>query len=172
MMDLNQVLTEIDERLTTMLLGKDELELQADILELLSNAAKNPGRAAKLHTTYILERLAELVTDLKEDNAHVRLHEEGFLRWIDRGLTYTAYLTDPDSQGRWLESFDQTLIRANVPDPKDPEEVKQRREEAAELQQKWQEAMTKMPKQKPGGLRSEASEPRRPGGDNLIVLPR
>jgi hypothetical protein len=170
-MDLNKVLVEIDEQLSALLLERTVTELQADVLELLTNAAKTPGRAAKLHVTYIMERLAELVADLKEDNAHVRLHEEGFLRWIDRGLTYAAYLTDPDSQGKWLESFDQTLTRASIPDPRDPAEVQQRREEAAELNQKWQQALAGMPKVRPS-TRSQATEPRKPGGDNLIILPR
>jgi len=170
-MDLNKVLIEIDEQLSAMLLESTELELQASVLELLRSAAKDPGRSAKLHVTYIMERMVELLQDLKEDNAHVRRNEEGLMRWIDQGLIYAAYLTDPDSQGRWLESFDQTLMRAKVPDMKDPEAVKQRRQEAAELQQKWSEALASLPKQRQDP-RSQAREPRKPGGDNLIILPR
>ena len=170
-MDLNQVLIEIDSQLSGLLRKGSVAEVQGYVLELLTKASKFPGRTAKLHVTYIMERMAELVNDLKADVVQVRRNEEALLRWIDKGLLCAAYLVDPDSQGKWLESFDQTLVSANVPDMKDPAAVRQRQEEAAELQQKWSQTLATMPKPRVDP-RSRASEPRRAGGDNLIILPR
>lgn len=173
-MDLNEKLAAIDGYLGGLLLDSSVQDVQAFILDLLQRASEHPGRGAKLRVTYVMERMAELVKDLKEEHAKVRQKDEGFMRWIDRGLVYAAYLADPDSQGRWLESFDQTLMSTQIPDPKDPDEARRRRDEAAELQRKWTQTLAKMPAQRRGD-RNSATEPRRPGrggGDNLIVLPR
>jgi hypothetical protein len=163
-MDPNESLIEIDSYLAALLREKDEGGLQKYIIDLLTSASRRPGRSAKLHVTYLMERMAELVKDLIEDS-NVAANEDGFLRWIDRGLIYATYLTDPDSQGRWIKSFDQTLIKAKVLNPKDPEAAKLRQKEAAELSRKWQEAIMVVPKD------VQAQEPRRSSG-NRIILPR
>lgn len=169
-MDVVQTLKDIDEHLTQMLIKSSESELQDYILEALQHAGTEPGRGAKLRTVYLLERLAELVADLVQDQVNVRRNQDGFMRWIDRGLSAAAYLTDPDTQGKWLASFDQTIIQVDVPDAKDPETIKQRHQEARELNDRWSGALHDL--RAHTGPKPKVSEPRRGGGSGpLIVLP-
>lgn len=169
-MDVVQTLKDIDEHLMQLLMESSESDLQDYILEALQHAGKEPGRGAKLRTVYMLERLAELVADLAQDQVNVRRNQGGFMRWIDKGLSTAAYLTDPDTQGKWLATFDQTIVQVDVPDAKDPEAIKQRHQEARELNDRWSGALHGL--RPHTGPKPRVSEPRRDGGSGpLIVLP-
>jgi hypothetical protein len=160
-MDVLKQLSRLDQELDGILRRRNTDEVREWIKKLLAEGAKKPGRDVKLHATYILERMAELAKDLEESG------EDDFwkrapdvVRWIDRGLTHVAYLVDPDSEGKFLASFEQTTVAAQILNPKDPVELRRRKEQSEALGEEWDRAL----KRQPG-----ATEPRRKGVN--IVLP-
>lgn len=163
-MDLIKDLRSVDTHIRGIILSSSESEVQEFVLGLLTTANEEPGRAAKFQVVYLLERMAEIIQDLKETVEAVQDKEEGMMRWVDRGLSYASYLVEPGSQGKWLPMFDQTLTVAHVPNPKDPAAVSRRASEAAKLSTNWNRTLV--------GLRQEhqVKEPSRPA-QNLIVMP-
>jgi len=162
-MDLIQTLLAVDHDIKRMLMEADEPSLVDKIVKMLEKAAETPGRGAKLRATYLLERMAEIVKDLENSQGMFAAKCAAFMRWIDRGLTRVTYLTNPDSQGKFMESFDQIVTDIAIPGGKDPAEDKQRRKQAGTMKNRWDDGLKSI-----AARRSQASEPRRPAG-NLIV---
>jgi hypothetical protein len=173
MLNFLENLVEIDDHISTILLEhkaeaeEDDTEpgLKELIIQLLEEAAKGPGRSAKLRVTYLLERLSEASQDLRDSGEHeyYRKHES-MMKWIDRGLANVAKLVNPASEGKFQELFDQEVIRVAVMNPKDPETEKLRKERVKDLQGRWD-------KLAPPSLRSRVTEPSRKGGPGGIVTP-
>jgi hypothetical protein len=149
-------LIRVDADIRRILLQADSDSIKGSIRELLAEAVKDPGRRAKLLVTYILERAAELANDLYNEEDGFFKKFDDCMKWIDRGLKHAAYLANPESAGRFLEAFDQTVIRVHLEDPKDPKIAEERREKVKDIRGRWDQAV------------EDAKRPR-PGGGNVIV---
>jgi hypothetical protein len=154
-----QKLVQLDEDLRKIMLSSGADKIRDFIKGLLEEASKTPGRHTKLRVTYILERMSEISQDLCEDDAEFYKRYADISKWIDRGLQYTAYLVDPESKGKFLAQFDQTVIQAKVPDPKDPKAAKEREERAGLILDRWNQKVAQM--------RQNSDRPA--GGGNLII---
>jgi len=91
-----------------------------EIVALLRAGIAKPGRASKLQATYILERCAEAVHDIRDacldPKEETRL--DMVMDLVDQGISAAANLVDPTSDGKWLAKFDQTVVPFRVPGPK------------------------------------------------------
>lgn len=155
---LVQTLVRIDEDLRKILLEADAEKVRDLVRDLLEEASKTPGRHTKLRVTYILERMSEVSQDLCSEDPRFYQRYADISKWIDRGLQYTAYLVDPESKGKFLAQFDQTMIQAKVPDPKDPKVAKEREERAGLILDRWNQRVKQ--------LRQDGD---RPAGGNIII---
>jgi hypothetical protein len=155
---LVQTLVQVDEDLRKVLLSFNADKIRDFIKGLLEEASKTPGRHTKLRVTYILERMSEVSQDLCEEDPEFYKRYAEISKWIDRGLQYTAYLVDPESKGKFLAQFDQTVIQAKVPDPKDPKAAKEREERAGLILDRWTQKLTQL-----------RQTDRPAGGGNLII---
>lgn len=91
-----------------------------EILALLRAGATKPGRASKLQVTYILERCAEAIHDIRDVciDAQTETRLNAVMDVIDEGLGTAASLVDPSSDGKWLGKFDQTCVTHRIAGPK------------------------------------------------------
>lgn len=129
---------EIDDELRAALLAMDAESAPGIIKGALLRAAEQGGRGAKLRMVYVMERMAEIARDLRDDGVE-DFHERyvDIIDWIDTGLDHAAKLVNADSKGKWIANFDQTIVRAKVRNPKDPKEVAARRERAKATRDKF-----------------------------------
>lgn len=106
-----------------------------ELLALMAHAAKEPGRAAKLRATYIIERLMEIAQDIRDGGnlPFIRRYSD-VMQWLDKAAIYAAKLANPDTAGRYVEVFDQTEVAIPIYNPKDPSQIKER-EKAATIMQ-------------------------------------
>jgi hypothetical protein len=157
---LVQALVQLDEQIRQILTTRDPEKIKVAIKKILEDAATRPGRASKLQAAYILERMSELAQDMCSEDPEFDDKFMDISRWIEKGLVYTNYLIDPETKGKYLATFDQTIIKAKVPDPKDPKAAEEREKRAGALLDDWNRRVTK--------IREQAPASRRPGS-NLII---
>ena len=162
-MDVLRQLQNLDTELNGILQRRNTDEIREWVKKLLKDGAGEPGRAAKMQTTYIFERMAELAKDLEESGeGDFWKRAPDVIRWIDRGLIHVAYLVDPDSEGRFLASFEQMTVHAQVLNPKDPAEMRRRKAQSEALGDQWGKAVKN---------NTGATEPSRKKGGVNIILP-
>lgn len=145
MQDYIAHLASLDEELKKTLLSPDSGGAQVVVKKILEDVAKRAGRVAKLHATYLFERMADIVHDMEDAGDVTSSVAAVMFRWIDSGLSHAAFMVNPDSVGRYLESFDQIVVPVTVPLLKDPEDVRRRKEMATTLQDRFEEALNKKP---------------------------
>lgn len=154
-MDMMNKLVEVDTTLEQVLRTQSAEEIRLFVRGVLEEATARPGRTSKLHADFLLSRMADIARDLLEaPDTGMGARYMAVMGWIDRGITHTAYLANPDSSGRFLEAFDQTVVRVGVPDPKDPSIRREREEKAKELKGRFEAARSEIQTRGPkkGGL--------------------
>ena len=108
-------LAEADRVLEQALRDKSPDEVRVFVRDLLKEAKGHSGRTVKFYADYLLGRMAEIARDLVEDEDSGMADKfMAVMGWIDRGIMHTAYLVNPDSEGRFLEVFDQTILKVGV----------------------------------------------------------
>lgn len=163
-MEFLKRLTEIDHDLKLLLGEKEPDEVKQFIVDLLEASADQPGRAAKIRASYVLERMADVTFDLQDSKAGFFEKFDDVMKWIDQGLTHVAYLADPESKGMFLKAF-ETSVTTTVPvSPRDRAAQEAKRDQIKDILGRWDEA-----------VRSGATEPRRTkpkgGSGGNIILP-
>jgi len=129
-----EILNRLDQDLTDILRRYTADDVKKYVTDLLEEAEKNPGRAAKFRSTYIFERMAEITSDMAdagEDGIYEKLND--VMRWIDAGLMSTAKLLNPESRGQWVANFEQTVVKVRFSNPKDPKQVEAREARAKQV---------------------------------------
>jgi hypothetical protein len=169
LVDSLKQLSQIDKGLAAFLLEKDTPALIDELKTLLKAAAEQPGRAAKLRCTYLLERMIETAQDLVDEGATTIDGQMFFQRfsdimgWLDRGVVYAAKLANPSTAGKYVEAFDQVQVEVDVYNPKDEEQVQQREKTASALQQRFADHLKEV---KQAQAAKGGTEPRK---GNIII---
>lgn len=162
-------LAELDRNLKEILLGSKVANFVQELKGMLRLAADQPGRAAKLRCTYMLERMIELAQDLVDDGAE----SDGLLfatkfselmLWLDRAAVYSGKLLNPATAGKYMEAFDQIQKEIEIYNPKDPVMVEEREKMARNVQSRFEDQLSELRRR----AENPGKEPRRSGG-NIIV---